>query len=74
MDRIKKFFLFSCDLVINQLKVAAQKLSEEENIFSGLLSKELKVYLDNGFPADFLNNLCEELNGKVNAKSRVMFY
>ena len=49
--------LFSYSLVINQLKVAARKLSEEE-----------KGYLDNGFPADLLNNIFEELNSKVNAK------
>ena len=54
--------------------MAAQKLSKEENIFSGLLSKELKIYLDNDFPADFINNFCEELNGKVNSKSREKFY
>ena len=33
--------LFSYEFVSSQLKVAAQKLSKEENIFSGLLSKEL---------------------------------
>ena len=55
---LRFFCLFRYDLVINQLKVAAQKFSEEENIFYRLLSKELKVYLDNGFLPDLLNNIC----------------
>ena len=55
---LRFFCLFSCDLVITQLKVAAQKLPEEGNIFYRLLSKDLKVYLENGFPADFINNIC----------------
>ena len=64
---LRFFCLFRYDLDIDQLKVAAQKLSEEEITFSGLLSKELKDYLDNGFLTDFLNNLCEQVNSKVNA-------
>ena len=38
-DRTEDSRLFSYDLVINQLKVTAQKLSQEEKIFMGCCLK-----------------------------------
>ena len=54
--------------------MAAQNLSQDENIFSGFLFGELIFDLDNAFPLDFINNVCEELIRKINSMSREKIY
>ena len=65
---------FTLIIVEEQLKSTTEKLSQESNIFSALLSTALKPYLENGFPESFKMKLLEELNTNVKIKSRETYY
>ena len=62
--------LKSCKFIIYFIWLDVPHLTNEHRTQDCIASWRGQVYSDNGFPADFINNFCKELNSKVDAQSQ----